>query len=226
MRLASVLVAGSMLLVACADPPSPRDQGPTSPADDVPLVAEIVCEADGSTTVSTPEVLVQPDGVHVHVLSRLDEPASVGAFRMDVEPGTTEFVSTVAPGKVDAGCYPYSEHDPGGSEQQRIPVEVLDPDGLFVAGEVACSGSASSLIADFFKRPLDAGPVPLEVARETIRGLVPSDEVLHLGYPEQGGRQVAVRRDGTIVATFDFITFDGTEWHVASNDICSSSGLQ
>ncbi len=75
------------------------------------------------------------------------------------------------------------------------------------------------MIADFFKPPLDAGLVPLEVARESIRGLLPGDEVLHLGYPEQGGRQVAVRRDGTIVATFDFITFDGDEWHVASNSI-------
>ena len=224
MRLASVLFAGSMMLMACADPPGPRDPAPASSTDDVPLVAEIVCEADGSTTVSTPEVLVQPDGVHVRVLSRLDEPASVGAFRMDVEPGTTEFVSTVAPGEVDAGCYPFSEHDPGGSEPQRAPVEVLDPDGFFVDGEVACSGS--SMVADFFKPPLDAGPVPLEVARESIRGLLPGDEVLHLGYPEQGGRQVAVRRDGTIVATFDFITFDGDEWHVASNSICSSSGLQ
>ena len=56
-----------------------------------------------------------------------------------------------------------------------------------------------------FERPLDAGPVPLDVARETIRGLLPSDDVLHLGYPKQGGRQIGVRRDGVIVATFDFV---------------------
>jgi hypothetical protein len=161
----------------------------------------------------------------VRVVSRLDEPASVGEFRMDVERGETTLVSTVAPGKVDAGCYPYSEHDPGGAEPEKAPVEVLDPDGLYVQGQVECSGEASSLIADFFERPLDAGPVPLEVARERIRGLLPGDEVLHLGYPEQGGRQIGVRRDGVIVATFDFITFDGDKWQIASNYICSSSGL-
>ena len=144
---------------------------------------------------------------------------------MDVEPGETTSVSMVAPGKVDAGCYPYSEHDPGGAEPDKAPVEVLDPDGLYVQGQVECSGEASSMIADFFRRPLDAGPVPLDVARETIRGLLPSDDVLHLGYPEQGGRQIGVRRDGVIVATFDFVTFDGDEWQIASNYICSSSGL-
>ena len=92
MRLASVLFAGSMMLAACADPPGTRDPAPASSADDVPLVAEIVCEADGSTTVSTPEVLVQPDGVHVRVLSRLDEPARSSTFAMDVEPGETDRV--------------------------------------------------------------------------------------------------------------------------------------
>ncbi|MGH2642118.1 MAG: hypothetical protein ACRDGO_10520 [Actinomycetota bacterium] len=212
-------ILGFVLLTGCADTPAgPGGEGPVN-------IVEIVCEADGSTTVRTPEVSVQPDGVHVHVLSRLDEPASVGAFAMDVEPGTTEFVSTVRPGEVDAACYPFSEHGPGGSEPQRTPVEVLDPDGLFVDGEVTCSGSGSSMIADYLEPPLDAGPVPLDVARESIRGLLPNDDVLHLGYPEQGGRQVAVRRDGTIVATFDFLTFDGDEWQIASNEICSSSGL-
>jgi hypothetical protein len=225
-RRFAIAVPLCLLLAGCADPLPPAQEGPpNSVSIDFPDVAEIVCEADGSTTVRTPQVLVQPDGVHLRVVSRLDEPASVGAFRVDVEPGETAFVSTVAPGEVDAACYPYGEHGPGGAESEKAPVEVLDPDRVFVDGEVECSGEASSMIADFFKRPLDAGPVPLDVARSMIKGLLSGDEVLHLGYPEQGARQVAVRRDGTIVATFDFITFDGEEWHIASNYICSSSGL-
>jgi hypothetical protein len=228
MRRFAFAVTLCLLLAGCADTPPPIEEGPaTGPAPTgIPDIAEIVCEADGTTTVITPEVAVQPDGVHVRVISRLDEPASVGAFRMDVGPGETAFVSTVAPGEVDAGCYPFSEHGPGGADPERAPVEVLDSGGLFVDGEVECSGTASSMIADFFEQPLDAGPVPLEVARESIRGLLPGDEILHLGYPEQGGRQVAVRRDETIVATFDFVTFDGEKWQIASNDICSSSGLR
>jgi hypothetical protein len=95
-----------------------------------------------------------------------------------------------------------------------------------VPGEIECSGTASSMIADFFDLPLDEGPVPLDVARAEIRGLEADDEVLHTGYPEQRNRTVAVRRDGEIVATYDFVTFDGEEWQVASNYICSSSGLR
>jgi hypothetical protein len=226
-RRFAFIAALPLLFAACADQLKQVEEGPPNSVPiDVPEVAEIVCEADGSTTVETPQVLVQGDGVHVHVVSRLDEPASVGGFAMDVGPGETAFVSTVAPGEVDAGCYPYSEHEPGGAEPENAPVEVLDPEGLFVGGEVECSGEASGLIADFFRPSLNAGSVPLDVARASIGGIQPGDEVIHLGYPEQGERHVAVRRDGAIVATFNFVTFDAEKWQVASNHICSSSGLR
>lgn len=221
-----IIAVAVLLLVGCANPPGPSDGGPPNGVPEgVPDVAEIVCSANGSTTVETPEVLVQPDGIHVHVVSHLDEPAELIGLLRDVDAGETTFVTTSVPGSLEVGCNPYSQHGPGGDEPTLVPMEVLDPEEVFVEGEFECSGTASSMIADFFEQPLDVGAVPLEVARESIQGLLPSDEMLHLGYPEQGGRQVAVRRDGTIVATFDFVTFDGDEWQIASNYICSSSGL-
>jgi hypothetical protein len=227
-RIPSLLAGVLFVVTACADAPPPIDDGPaTGPAPTgIPDIAEIVCEADGTTTVLTPEVVVQPDGIHVHAVSRLDEPAELIGLRMDVDAGETTFVTTSAPGGLEVGCNPFSQHEPGGDEPTLVPMEVLDPEGLFVEGEVECPGTASSMIADFFEEPLDDGPVPLEVARESIRGLQPGDEILHLGYPEQGGRQVAVMRDETIVATFDFVTFDGEKWQIASNYVCSSTGLR
>ena len=68
--------------------------------------------------------------------------------------------------------------------------------------------------------------MPLDVARVTIEGLLPDDEVLYTGYPEQAERTVAVRREGKVVATFDFVTFDGEEWSVAGSEGCSSSGIE
>lgn len=226
-RRLTLIVPLSLSLAGCANAPGPGEGGPSNDVPTgVPDVAEIVCEADGSTTVQTPQVAVQPDGIHVHVVSDLEEPAELIGLRRDVDAGRTIFVSTSAPGSLEIGCNPFSQHGPGGDEPTLVPMEVFDPEGLFVGGEVACSGTASSMIADFFEQPLDAGSVPLGVARESIRGLRPSDDVLHLGYPDQDGRQVAVRREGEIVATFDFVTFDGDEWQIASNHICSSSGLR
>jgi len=216
-----------MMLVACADPPSPGDQGPLygQPAS-TPDVAEIVCESDGSSTVRTPEVVVQPDGIHVHVVSHLDEPAEiVGLFGQDVEPGVTDFVSVIAPGRVDAGCFPYSQHEDPDS-LVTSPIEVLDPQRRYVDGQIQCVGTSWGSVSDFAEPPIDAGPVPLDVARATIKGLLPDDEVLYTGYPEQAERTVAVRRVGEVVATFDFVTFDGEAWSVAGSTGCSSSGLE
>jgi hypothetical protein len=224
-RIVPAFAATLLLMAACADPPAPRETGQTNEAPlEAPDVAEIVCEADGSTTVRTPEVVVQPDGIHVRVISRLDEPASVGELGRDVEPGETIFVSTRAPGRVDGACYPYSQHD-SGQEPSSAWIEVLDPEDTFVNGEIECSGVASDMIADFAELPLDAGPVPLDVARARITGLRPDDQVVHTGYPEQDEAGVAVRRDGAVVASFSFVTFDGEDWAIAGATICESSEI-
>lgn len=221
-------VAPLMLLaiVACADPPAAGEAGPPNAVPEgVPDVAELVCEADGSTTVRTPKVVVQPDGIHVHVVSRLDEPASVGLFGRDVEPGQTDFVSVRPPGHVNGACYPFSEHD-SGEEPPTSTIEVLDPEGIYISGEIECEGMSWGSVSDFAELPMDAGPVPLDAARSAIKGLLPEDEVAHIGYPEQRDRGVAVRRDGQVVATFSFVTFDGEEWFVAGSEGCQSSGIE
>ena len=218
MRVMPIL-AGSVLLVGCAETAvvGPGDEGPAT-------VAEVVCEADGSTTVLTPEILAQADGVHVHAVSDLDEPASVGSLGFDVDPGEKDWVSHAAPGSVDAACYAYSDHD-SGEEPPAAPVEILDPEGFYVDGEIHSAGEMSSSIGEFAEVPMDAGPVPLEDARERIQGLDEDDEVLHAGYPEQSDSWVIVRRDLQVVASFSFVTFDGKDWVVEGSTICESSGI-
>jgi hypothetical protein len=49
--------------------------------------------------------------------------------------------------------------------------------------------------------------------------------VFYVGYPEQPEARIGVRRDGQIVATFSFVTFDGEGWVIEGSSICSSSGL-
>jgi hypothetical protein len=219
MRVSAIL-AGSLLLTGCAETAiGPEGEGPAT-------VAEIVCEADGSTTVLTPNAVVQADGIHIHLVSHLDEPAEIIGLGRDVEPGETEWVSHAPPGTVDTGCNPFSQHGPNGEQPDMLPLEILDPEGIFVGGEIECTGGSWGSTSDFAELPRDAGPVPLDVARAAIKGLQQGDEVLYTGYPEQAERTVAVRRDGKIVAKFDFVTFDGDEWYVASSEGCSSSGLE
>jgi hypothetical protein len=225
-KMLRAFAATLVLMAACADPPGHSPTGPASAVPtDVPDVAKIVCEADGSTTIRTPEVLVQPDGVHVHVVSRLDEPASVGIFGRDVGPGMTEFVSVRPLGEVNGACYPFSQHD-SGEEPPVSPIQVLDPLGTYVDGEIGCSGMSLAGIADFAELPLEIGPVPLEDARARTEGLREDDEVVYSGYPEHPQRPVSVRRDGAVVATFSFVTFDGEEWFVAYSQGCESSGIR
>jgi hypothetical protein len=219
------LAAMLVLSVSCADPPAREAGPPNAVPNDVPDVAEIVCEADGSTIVRTPQVLVQPDGVHVHVVSRLDEPAQIVGLGNDVDSGETDYVTPhVAPGPVGVACYPFSLHETL-QDPPTEPIEILDPSGFYVDGEVQCSGTISSMIGDFAEPPIEGMRVPLETARAAIRGLDNDDQVFHVGYPEQPDPSVAVRRDGQLVATFSVVTFDGYEWVIASSSICGSSGL-
>jgi hypothetical protein len=216
-KLVPAFVASLIVMAACADTP-------TETKADTQGVAEIICEADGSTTILTPRVLVQPDGVHVHTVSHLDEPAEIIDLSHDVDPGETEWVSHTPPGTVETACNPFSQHD-SGEAPPTVPVEILDPDGIYVTGEIQCSGTSSAGIGDFAEAPLDVGPVPLGEARAAIRGLDDDDQLLHAGYPKQRDASVIVRRHGQIVASFGFVTFDGQEWVIEGSQICTSSGL-
>jgi hypothetical protein len=223
-----LVIAVLLTTAACADVPPPVRDAAAGSSAGMPQVAEIVCESDGSTTVRTPEVVVQADGIHVHVVNHLSEPASLGALRWDAVPGETDFVSVAAPGSVDAACWQYSKHSTGEAPRAR-PVRVLDPRGIYVGGELDCARTSVGTIYEFHRQPgespVEAGPVPLDAARSAIGGLKESDELIRTGYPQQVDGGVVVSREGRWVAAFSFINLDGREWAVAASTICSSVGL-
>ena len=213
--------AGSVLLMGCAESVAgPEGEG-------TPDVVEVVCEADGSTTVLTPKVMVQRDGIHVHLVSHLDEPAEIIDLGNDVEPGETRWVSQAPPGMVETACNPFSQHGSSGAPP-TTPVEILDPDGLYLDGELDCGflGGSWSMVGDFAEAPREGVVVPLDQATAAIRGLEDADEVRYSGYPASGDRQVVVVRDGAIVASFEFVTFDGKEWVAAGATGCSGTGIE
>jgi hypothetical protein len=206
-------------LVGCADQPSPtRDE------DGAPARVEIICRADGSTQLSTSSVRAQPDGVHVLVRSQLEEPASVNGVGVDVSPGRRSDVLSIEPGTLDVACWPYSQH--GSTEPPTTPLEILDPDGLYVDPALACGGGTiGSTIADFVFPGPKEGIIPLEEARRRIGGLSADDQVIYGGYPEQRARPVLVVRDDAVIASIS-LGLSGTEWVRMGSSVCDESGLR
>ncbi|MGZ8598314.1 MAG: hypothetical protein ACXWXB_08970 [Actinomycetota bacterium] len=96
---------------------------------------------------------------------------SVAGF--DADPGTTNYVFTGGPGTMELMCWPFSEHG-SGDAPDRLRLEIVDPLGLHVSGELPCE-IESHTISDYFEAPIDEGPPPLDVARRSIEGLRPDD---------------------------------------------------
>lgn len=210
-----------LLGAACANEPSqgvPTGSSATS-------TVRIVCEADGSTTLLTPEVQVRPDGFTLRVRSDLNEPASISGLGMDVDPGVTESVMKHPPGRLGVACWPYSEHE----SLQEPPTRTLtisDPEGLYVSAELECPAGDdgqwgevldyASPIRGSYASPIHAAAAHLD------SGLRPSDELRKAGYPEQQSGPVIMVRDGDVVASVVVALANSGKWYVAGANGCSS----
>ena len=221
-RTGAALLFGVIALGACADEATPGEfVGPWKPAADIATRATLSCGSDGSAALSTDTLQPQPDGTHLTVINEFDEPVSVAGF--DADPGTTNYVFTGGPGTMELMCWPFSEHG-SGEEPDRLRLEIVDPLGLHVDGELPCE-IESHTISEYFEDPVDEGPPPLDVARRVIEGLLPDDVLRVDGYPEQEGGSVIVIRGGEIVASYGIKRFKGETWDLISGNACEGSGL-
>jgi hypothetical protein len=212
-----------LLFTTCADDPvvGAGPSGSSSPSADIPTLVELVCGADGSVSLSSDRVQPQRDGVHLDVENGFDEPVSVEGF--DAEPGTTTWVLTRGPGTMELMCWPFSLHG-SGEEPPRIPLEIVDPDGLYFDGSVPCEPDGVTTV-DWAEEPVDRGPPPLDIARDVIVGLLPDDVLRFTGYPEQEGAGIAVLRDGQVIAAYGIARFEGEAWSIVGGTACPDSGL-
>lgn len=214
-----------IVLAACADarPGEPREE--PSP---VPDVVRIVCEADGSTSLSTPSVEVRPDGLHMVIENRLAEPASINGFGFDADPGESEWVHGTPPGDHRVACWPFSQH-PGGEAPVTHALRVLDPEGLYVpAPELECE--AWSAHGDFVSPTTGGADDPVEAARVSLSGLEVRDQlaVWRSGYPEAQAEDqatVVVSREGRIIAVVGAFLADDGRWFAPNASGCVDSGL-
>lgn len=220
-----LLVVGVVVVVSsCADagPPITPFNGPWTPVEGIATELELTCRADGTMALSADQVQARPDGVHLRVMNGYDEPVSVGGF--DADPGSSTWTVGAAPGPFPLSCWPFSQHGSVG-EPDQVEVEVLDPSGMYVGGEVRCP-EAMSMVGDFAEAPTDDGPPPLDVARRMIEGLEDDDVLAVAGYPKEENASVIVVRDGEVIASLGFARFDDRRWSVAGGTVCSDTGLR
>ncbi len=211
------------------------DHPRTSEPVDFPSVAEIVCERDGTTSVLTPKVQPQRDGVHLRVDNRTGremELAVQGETHSHAAseygpPGTTSLVSSIAPGEVRVYCADLNDPPevPGPSDDLII----VDPQGLWVPRELDCRAPAGggetgtmSVIYDFPTAPGERGD-PAELARSHFGWADSGDIIEPAGYPEadDGGPLIRVVRDGRVVAIASYAADGQGGWLLGYEELCN-----
>jgi hypothetical protein len=198
-----------------------------------PTALSVTCTKDGVEVLTT-EVPAHSDGVHVvvdnsggatHLLSDMKGPRPVPAgrtFRFDLfDPHPDGYTRTVAnwpPGAVEIACeFP-------GLDQRSATVRVTDPNGLWISDALACEETVP------YERPGVRTPyADLETAvRESVRGLLPTDEIVRAGYPQDPfpGATMLVVRGGAPVAAILLIYIDSELlWGPFIGEICRGSGI-
>jgi hypothetical protein len=200
-------------------------------------VLRIRCGTEGAE-VLTPDVVAQPDGVHVEV----ENPAGAAslAFALAVSPDGSSFSGTLVdagrvwpidPGEFFVECLEMPSDVYLGLRTARF--EVVDPNGFWVPGTPECAEDDSLLKIQAY----DGGGADYVNDEMAIRALLhsiePMDEVRLPGYPEgpgvKEGRYVVVR-DGRVVAVV-FVGLseeedpEGPGLTKVTGEACASSGI-
>ena len=198
-------------------------------AGDALAVGRVVCQ--NGTSVPTPLVRVQPDGVHLRVDNRTgagrlvyrQEDETSARELHDAPPGISGTVSLEAPGEWRVVCTPpplYPQED-----SPWVELEVVDPDGLWVSDQPECDVVTSTHPDYFEDLPRGHTGDLLKAARrevpEWMEDPQPEDVVEAAGYPEGRIPQFRVVRDGRVVAVASYRDDGRGGWLFGSIDYCT-----
>jgi hypothetical protein len=187
-------------------------EGASASGEDAPTVARIVCRG-GTTTIETPVVRAQADGVHLLVDADVQElKFSVdddrGTRGWELTPDTTyPFATTewIAPGRVRVQCGTSAGVTNGAA------FEVIDPEGLWHDGRLACIESGDFDQRGSFPFYTDVNPLPEAIAR-AVPGVLATDAISYYGYPlppqEQASESYRIVRDGQVVGSIEIASYD------------------
>jgi hypothetical protein len=189
----------------------------------LPKTARVVCTATG-IRVETPTVAPQPAGIHFEIDNETDTERSFSLSGVDTglgfgaPPGTTAQVVDLGPGALTVGC-----DDPATEPDAGEPIEIVDPEGIWVSTQLSCAEQFSS-VADYIQGAQGETSDPLEAARKALEGygLEPDDIFEPAGYPEAEVAKVRLVRDGEPLAVVDLLDDGSGTWLVSTVTGCSS----
>jgi hypothetical protein len=212
---------------------------------DLPDVVEVTCSASG-TQVSTPTV-VSARGIHFDVSNpgRLDEIIIAGtsgegastAADIDLSSGLEHTFTALSPGNYVVGCFSDSD-TPRGLHETIVnapgmqPIEILDPDHLYVSPVLGCAGAGTDETHGFVI--VRDGLTDEEAIRSGLGGLKTEDIVEPSGYVAlwQGEEHVGtfrVVRDGQVIGDLRLLgefNFGGEPALSGYLKACQESGLR
>ena len=225
--LLPLALAAALALTACGagekagSGPTASEAQPAPPA--VPAAARVVCGPDG-VTVETPMAAPQPDGVHVVVVNETDAERAVSlsgdtaGLGFPALPGETEEVVDLGPGALTVGC-----DDPATEPKPGEPIEIVDPEGIWISTELPCGEQFSSVL-DYMQGAKGETSDPLQAARKAVEdyGLEPDDVFEPAGYPEAAAPAIRLVRDGEPLAVVHLLDDGEGKWLVNTVTGCSS----
>jgi hypothetical protein len=175
-------------------------------------VAWIEC-TDDSIDVRTPEVDVQPDGVHLWVSGpsggeheiRLTLPSGDRVISFTDYDGR-ELVIAAAPGAWDASCHDLAHADVTPSSAQ---ITVRDPSHLWADPELPCAAADSQETIALSNETVSSREEVPGAIRDAVDGVLPTDRIETAQYPEQEMMVFRVVRDGSTVALVRYLARNG-----------------
>jgi hypothetical protein len=197
---------------------------PTTSAAALPNVGSVVCDQSG-TTVLTPAIRPQPDGVHFRIDNGTGQHlafqvADQGA--RNAPPGAHALEDgawIIQPGTIQVRCL--DNHRDAGSPQGWVQMSIRDPEGLWVPDRVECT-SASVGSIDYVRGAKGEQGDPVDIARRSMSGfLQQGDQVRLAGYPKAASPVVAIVRDGSVVATVELLSDGQGGWLVSPRTQCT-----
>jgi hypothetical protein len=213
-------------------PQAPRTAGEGGRGQSgIPSVLAVVC-SDAGADVSSPQVAVQEDGVHVHV----DNPG--GFDEVVLEPigdpnpwrfwsGSSgldgPFIRESEPGRWRVGCVRGEQQDPTAVVGWSA-VELIDPNAFWIPTTLACGEGDELTHNEPAPIPKVAGESP-EQAIARVLGLREGDLVEEAGYRDSYRQPYRIIRSGEVVAWVLFSDWTEMWWRLTAGWACPGQGF-
>lgn len=196
-----IAVAGSFgAYAAFREPKSVQAVGIGTQPVEAPAIGTITCEGT-TTTVETPEVAAQADGVHLSVENSGAEDLGIqfdtSGRGENAAVGTSNLLVPIAPGEERVRCF--GSDDDTGAPGGWATLTVTDPSGFYASAELDCAGGqVGSGISDYIAGAT-GDPDPAAAAAEYFADQMGSgDEVVAAGYPEDPAERTFVLRSNGV----------------------------